>query len=274
MLKIIELEINNLSTEQKEELLKILSFEDKSESSKDKYPRRIHVDQNDDTKKKYFFEGYDNSENQYYNDLDEVLKAYFKDYIDDFINFQKGFEDSLYNQTIKKHGFQDLSYQDVLEGLNKQQKTSIIWKNINEMLFVLSDKGLFNKDKGLFNDGISLWHIDPEDKTKIKSLQRVTLHDWEWKYDFIGFPSNLEEWVDQYQNNQYFLAQRLEENDIYTTLKFFKDENELILFALKQPKIAPYILDQYEELLNPHHQVNRWIVKNHKLELAQKDIAE
>ncbi|WP_341491357.1 hypothetical protein [Mesomycoplasma ovipneumoniae] len=274
MLKIIKLEIKNLSAEQKEELLKILSFEDKPESSKDQYPRRIQVVQNDDTKKKYKFNPHFTRPVLLYNDLDEVLEAYFKDYIDAFINFQKGFEDSLYNQTIKKHGFQDLSYEDILEGLNKQQKKSIIWENINNIIFELSDKGLFNKDKGVFNNDISLWHIDPEDKTKIKSLQRVTLHDWEWKYDFIGFTSNLEKWVDQYQNNQYFLAQRLEENDTYTTLKYFKDENELILFALKQPKIAPYILDQYEELLNPHHQVNRWIVKNHKLELAQKDNTE
>ncbi|MHA0261375.1 hypothetical protein [Mesomycoplasma ovipneumoniae] len=274
MLKIIELEIKNLSTEQKEELLKILSFEDKSESSKDQYPRRIQVVQNDDTKKKYKFNPYFTEPDLLYNDLDEVLKAYFKDYIDDFINFQKGFEESLYNQTLKQHDFQDLSYEDILEGLNNQRKKSIIWKNINEMLFVLSDKGLFNKDKGIFNDGISLWHIDPEDKMKIKSLQRVTLHDWEWKYDFIGFASNLEEWVDQYQNNQYFLAQQLEEKDGYTTLKFFKNDDEVILFALNEPKIAPYILDQYEELLNPHRQVNRWIVKNHKLELAQKDNTE
>ncbi|MDW2924808.1 hypothetical protein R7Y11_01210 [Mesomycoplasma ovipneumoniae] len=87
------------------------------------------------------------------------------------------------------------------------------------------------------------------------------------------FP-NLNENIDEYLKNEYVLTRTNIKNWKLNELKFFKNDDEVILFALNEPKIAPYILDQYEELLNPHRQVNRWIVKNHKLELAQKDNTE
>ncbi|WP_069096473.1 hypothetical protein [Mesomycoplasma ovipneumoniae] len=98
MLDIVELEIKNLSKEDKEKLYKELSDEDKSKSLQERFPRRIQINKNygnseeygdNHEYRKYFFKPSLGSKDWYYDELDEVLEAYFYEYIDDFISFQK-----------------------------------------------------------------------------------------------------------------------------------------------------------------------------------------
>ncbi|WP_069096596.1 hypothetical protein [Mesomycoplasma ovipneumoniae] len=83
MANIIELEVKNLSTEDKEKFYKLLK------SNPD-------------------WENFSNSA------LDKTLVYYFRKYSNDFITFQYSNKNSLYNQALKKHDFKDLIYEDVI----------------------------------------------------------------------------------------------------------------------------------------------------------------
>ncbi|WP_341494017.1 hypothetical protein [Mesomycoplasma ovipneumoniae] len=209
---------------------------------------------------------------------------FFKDNLNEFIAFQKSNKNSLYNQTLKKHDFQDLSYKDVVEDLEQWEKKEIIWKK--EIISKeVSIDGAIQIRRGIDEEYVSLQGIAPWHKEEIKSYKKSLElgeknNNINIDIDIIipifadpRFP-NLDENIDEYLKNEYVLTRTNIKNWKLNELKFFKNDDEVILFALNEPKIAPYILDQYEELLNPHHQVNRWIVKNHKLELTQKDNAE
>ncbi|WP_341491348.1 hypothetical protein [Mesomycoplasma ovipneumoniae] len=60
------------------------------------------------------------------NNLDKWLESYFWDFPGEFIAFQKGYKYSLYNQTIQENDFKDLDYEDVVESLTQDQKDKII----------------------------------------------------------------------------------------------------------------------------------------------------
>ncbi len=198
---------------------------------------------------------------------------FFKDNLNEFIAFQKSNKNSLYNQTLKKHDFQDLSYKDVVEDLEQWEKKEIIWKK--EIISKeVSIGGVLQLRHGIDGEYDSLWGIEPELKEKMKSYKKSLELGEKNNHEIKKIFPNLDENLDEYLKNEYVLTRENIKDWKIKELKFFKNDDEVILFALNEPKIAPYILDQYEELLNPHHQVNRWVVKNHKLELAQKDNAE
>ncbi|WP_341491353.1 hypothetical protein [Mesomycoplasma ovipneumoniae] len=60
------------------------------------------------------------------NNLDKWLESYFWDFPSEFIAFQKGYKYSLYNQAIQENDFKDLDYEDVVENLTQDQKDKII----------------------------------------------------------------------------------------------------------------------------------------------------
>ncbi|WP_341494018.1 hypothetical protein [Mesomycoplasma ovipneumoniae] len=205
--------------------------------------------------------------------IDVFFKMFFKDNLNEFIAFQKSNKNSLYNQTLKKHDFQDLSYKDVVEDLEQWEKKEIIWKK--EIISKeVSIGGVLQLRHGIDGEYDSLWGIEPELKEKMKSYKKSLELGEKNNHEIKKIFPNLDENLDEYLKNEYVLTRENIKDWKIKELKFFKNDDEVILFALNEPKIAPYILDQYEELLNPHHQVNRWVVKNHKLELAQKDNAE
>ncbi|MDW2923530.1 hypothetical protein [Mesomycoplasma ovipneumoniae] len=251
MSNIIELEVRNLSTEEKEQLLKKFSDENKV----------------DDRNKQYYFKGYYYKKRLSYCYIDDFFEVYFKDNLNEFIAFQKSNKNSLYNQALKKCDFKDLSYKDVVEDLEQWEKKEIIRKEV-------SIGGVLQLRHGIDKEYDSLWSIEPKLKEEIKSYKKALELGEKNNHEIKKIFPNLDENLDEYLKNEYVLTRTNTENWKLKELKFFKNNDEIILFALNEPKIAPYILDQYEELLNPHRQVNRWIVKNYKLELAQKDNTE
>lgn len=161
MLDIIDLEIRNLSPEEKEKLFNQLSYREyprtiqlneKHKSFEDWYKYRISLSEEEETadiyelsakeeadlledynkwvdyseNAKYKFQGYFNK-TQYYQNLDQALTYYFKEYDDEFIYFQKHHKNSLYNQIIKNHNKLDLywDYEDVLKRLPEKVKEKI-----------------------------------------------------------------------------------------------------------------------------------------------------
>uniref|UniRef100_UPI00117E4F89 hypothetical protein n=1 Tax=Mesomycoplasma ovipneumoniae TaxID=29562 RepID=UPI00117E4F89 len=156
MSNIIELEVKNLSTEEKEQLLKKLSNEDKV----------------DDKNKKYYFKGYYKKKRLSYYYIDVFFKMYFKDNPNEFIAFQKSNKNSLYNQTLKKHDFKDLSYKDVVEDLEQWEKKEIIWKKEIISKEVSIDGAIIQLRHGIDEEYVSLRGIAPWHKEKIKSYKK------------------------------------------------------------------------------------------------------
>ncbi|MHA0261374.1 hypothetical protein [Mesomycoplasma ovipneumoniae] len=93
MPSIIEIEVKNLSTEQKEVFYKHLKVYG---------PKKFDP-----------------------NNLDKLLESYFWNFPADFIAFQKGYKYSIYNQTIQKNNFKDLDYKYIVESLTQDQKDKI-----------------------------------------------------------------------------------------------------------------------------------------------------
>ncbi|WP_044285644.1 hypothetical protein [Mesomycoplasma ovipneumoniae] len=114
MSKIIELEIKNLSKEDKKELIEYIN--------KSGYKK---IDP---------------------KNADKELEAYFQDYPTEFIAFQKEYKNSLYNQTIKKHNFKDLTYEDMIKNLTPEQKDKIV-RDISSMVKQLKMGQIFRIKK-------------------------------------------------------------------------------------------------------------------------------
>ncbi|MEG7280527.1 hypothetical protein V6B68_03630 [Mesomycoplasma ovipneumoniae str. Black Butte] len=93
MPSIIEIEVKNLSTEEKEVFYKHLKVYG---------PKKFDP-----------------------NNLDKLLESYFWNFPADFIAFQKGYKYSIYNQTIQKNNFKDLDYKYIVESLTQDQKNRI-----------------------------------------------------------------------------------------------------------------------------------------------------
>ncbi|WP_069097327.1 hypothetical protein [Mesomycoplasma ovipneumoniae] len=275
MSDIIELELKNLKSWEKERLFQELAG--KAKKGEDllgklgkKYPKRVQLNKNYKTFEKYAgnvsklseeqkkqkleeyqkwldFNKYNkykfdpeflSGATQYYDELDQVLGAYFKDYPDEFITFQTDFEHSVYNQTLKQHDFKDFDYKDVIKDLTQEQKDEIVSKIPRLFQELVPQLGV---------DDVLLDTIDPES----------------------GKFSELKENLYDGQKNKHALLSYPHGGSYYIPLKFFKDDNQLIHYALKQPVSANPLLHDYNEILNPKHKVNEWIVTNHELELTQ-----
>ncbi|XBE78082.1 hypothetical protein VQY16_03915 [Mesomycoplasma ovipneumoniae] len=130
MKDIIQLELENLTPEQKKELNKELLYNTLDNLIRPKnewtYPLKT-------------FDGvfYKNL-----NELDENLKDFFEKSPADFIHFQKNNKNSLYNQTLKKHDFQDLSYENMVENLTQEQKDEIVSKIPRLFKKLASERGV------------------------------------------------------------------------------------------------------------------------------------
>lgn len=276
MSDIIKLEIKNLSSEEKEQLLKKyhrkiklnknyqtfdeftgdisdLSEEEQKEKLEE-YEKWLDIDKN----KKYQFDPYFSSDLEFYNDVDEVLEAYFKDYANDFVAFQARNKNSLYRQALKQHDFKHFKFKDTVENLTSEQKKEII----DDISSLVSD--LARKD-----EDVSLWDIELEFKKEIETYEKLDV-DGKWNYEFKADYPDLKRNLNLYKNNEYFLERLNGKYGYYTELKFFKNDNDLIYFGLKEPKIGNVLLYRHKEILNPHYQVNQWIVTNYELELTQK----
>ncbi|WP_341495136.1 hypothetical protein [Mesomycoplasma ovipneumoniae] len=203
MPSIIEIEVKNLSTEQKEVFYKHLKFYG---------PKKFDP-----------------------NNLDKLLESYFWNFPADFITFQKGYKYSIYNQTIQKNNFKDLDYKYIVESLTQDQKDKIT-EYIRLNAKYLKDEGGNDYDLESLIEELNgeVW----------KEHKKVDKKLWE-----------------ENKNSKYISTLATSEDD------------DLIYFCLKKPKIRNALLFWYKdkEVLNPHRQVNEWIEGNHKLEQMQKE---
>ncbi|WP_044285646.1 hypothetical protein [Mesomycoplasma ovipneumoniae] len=203
------------------------------------------------------------------NDLDKLLESYFRDSPVEFNAFQKRYKYSIYNQKIKKNDFRDLDYEGVEESLTQDQKDKII-------KYILSKaKRIKDEDGNDCDDDPFIEEITAKDRELIKEPEKIEVlpkarqekFREEFKKPWHLFPDEIE----NYKNNKYILVKPNEYIDTdRTELKFFKNENELILYGLENKIIAAGILSLHETYLNPHHQINRLIEKKHQLELMEK----
>ncbi len=295
MSDIIELEIKNLWSGEKERLFQQLAgkpnkFDEVPKLGK-KYPKRVQLNKNYKTFEKYAgnvsnlseeqknqkleeyqkwldFNKYNkykfnpeflSGATQYYDELDQVLGAYFKDYPDEFITFQSDFKHSVYNQALKKHDFKGFDYKNVIEDLTEEEKDKIVGV-INSVVHNLARPG----------EDVSLWHINPEDKKEMEAYKKLPA-DKKSEYKFEFHYPELEENLDKYLKNEYFLDRYDFKHEYYKELRFFKNDEQLIHFALKEPKIANVLLHDFNKTLNPLYKVNKWIENKHALEQALKD---
>ncbi|XBE78409.1 hypothetical protein VQY16_01245 [Mesomycoplasma ovipneumoniae] len=241
------------------------------------------------------------------NEVDELLKDYFEEFPDDFVKFQKSHKNSLYNETLKKHDFKDFDYKEVIKDLTQEQKDEII-VDISRLAIYFDVEDYRNYD---VPDYIKKYDATPyitqiidQDKKYIKRLANLYTKSWAsrttdeanenlasqdrfWKEfhelkinygkeqfweDVVETIQDKSEEVGNYMNNKYVLTvPNKYEHENWIRHKFFEDEDELILFGLNNKTFAPGILYRHNEILNPHHKVNEWIVTNHELELVQKD---
>ncbi|MDO6856470.1 hypothetical protein Q4502_01975 [Mesomycoplasma ovipneumoniae] len=231
MKDIIQLELENLTPEQKEELNKELFYNTLDNLLRPKnewtYPLKT-------------FSGifYKNL-----NELDENLKDFFEKAPADFIHFQKNNKNSLYNQTIKQHDFKDFDYEDMVKDLTQEQKDEIVGKISRLFKKLASERG--------FQD-VLLDTIDPE-TGKFSELKENLYDGQKNKHALLSYPHGV---------------------SYYIPLKFFKNDEQLINYALKQSVSVNELLHDFNDILNPHYQVSQWIVTNHELELTQKDELE
>ncbi|MHA0314834.1 hypothetical protein [Mesomycoplasma ovipneumoniae] len=131
---IVQLEIQNLSTKDKKELIEVIN----EFGSKKIDP----------------------------NNLDKWLESYFWNFPDEFIAFQKGYKYSLYNQTIQENDFKDFDYEDVIESLTQDQKDKII------EYILLNTKYLKDEDGNDYADESYIWELTDEDWEDLKKFDK------------------------------------------------------------------------------------------------------
>ncbi|MDW2834894.1 hypothetical protein R7V42_02110 [Mesomycoplasma ovipneumoniae] len=248
MKSIIELELKNLSNAEKEKIYK-------------KYSTSFVTNEEWIIFKKY-------------SGLEKMMKEGFLTYPKDFIDFQKSHENSLYNQTLKKHDFKDLDYKDMVESLTQEQKSEIV--------------------RDIINIYPSLTYEDADYPELIfKEINKEDITEFEKKSEYKQMTSlSFQKWyfggeLEKYKENKYVSVKKpllVQDNEFYVSdedleaakweVKFFKNANEAILWSLEDYYSGDEMVKKHEELLNPHYKVNNWIVTNHELELAQKDDLE
>ncbi|WP_337899142.1 hypothetical protein [Mesomycoplasma ovipneumoniae] len=299
MKDIVQLEINNLPEDVKKEYYKLLT--DKLDELQDwkSIDRSFLGDYEGD----YDEDPWDFKDN---HTLDELLEVGFRRYPNEFIDFQKKYKDSVYNQTIKKHNFKDLGYKDIVPNLDQEQKDEII-VDISRLAIYFDDEDYRNYD---VPDYIKKYDATPyitqitdQDKKYIKRLANLYTKSWVsrttdeanknleeqdlfweefnelkinygkeqfWKDAVENINNNLGVVKDYINNNYVLTIPNRYEHEYWSRQKFFKNKDDLILFGVEDKTFAPEILYKHNEILNPNHKVNEWIVTNHKLELAQK----
>ncbi|MHA0312250.1 hypothetical protein ACXYWI_03160 [Mesomycoplasma ovipneumoniae] len=172
-----------------------------------------------------------------------MLESYFWNFPTNFIAFQKGYKYSIYNQTIQKNNFKDLDYEDVVESLTQDQKNRIIeYIRLNAKYLKDEDANDYDLEPLIEELNGEVW----------KEHKKVDKKLWE-----------------ENKNSKYISTLATSEDD--DQFIFFENNDDLIYFGLKKPKIRNALLFWYKEVLNPHHKVNKWIEINHKLEQTQKD---
>ncbi len=273
MSKIIKLEIQNLTEQEKKELHNFF---------KSREPQRIsYVEE----QIKFIEDVYGTSEKN--NILDETLKNYFKSWPEEFIDFQKTHKNSLYNQALKEHNFKDLGYKDVVEKLSPKQKDKIITEISRKAEnFWPTNTKYYSHYWDPSGSKPYIRKITLKDHNNFKKIEKRKAH-WNEKQFLNAFGSkspmyfentwyhHLLEEFDNYKNSEYVLVKPYDHsNGDQTELKFFKTADEVIFFGLNEPNIKIGLLRWNEEILNPHHQVDQWIVKNHELERLKKDSQE
>ncbi|MDO6829456.1 hypothetical protein [Mesomycoplasma ovipneumoniae] len=264
-MNIVKLEIQNLSNEEKETLYSDLMY---------KYPQRIKDGQE--------WSGYGTD----YQELNNVLEYYFRDYPDMFIRFQATYSKSLYNQTIKENNFAHLSFEDVVNGLTFNQQQLVILNLLSSKFYVqgreypvaflerIDKKYIFEFEKLPKSEQVKM----PIPYQKLyfgEELERYNQNRFVLiEIHFVLLKSTPKSLEKLGLTHQHFLNYLYEQYLSKTKNKktFFKNERELLLFALNDLRFAPELLRKNKEYLNPHYKVNQWIVKNHELELIKKDI--
>ncbi|MDO6829457.1 hypothetical protein [Mesomycoplasma ovipneumoniae] len=273
MKEIVKLEIQNLTEQEKKELHNFF---------KSREPQRIsYVEE----QIKFIKDVYGTSEK--HNILDETLKNYFKTWPEDFIDFQKSHENSLYNQALKQHGFKNSNFEDVVNNLTPKQKDQII-NDISRKAenFWPTNTEYYSHYWDPSGAKPYIRKITLKDHNNFKKIEKRKVH-WTEKQFLNGFGSkspmyfentwyhHLIEELDNYKNSEYVLVKPYDHAIAdQTELKFFKTADEVILFGLNEPTIKNPLLRWNEKYLNPHHKVNQWIVKNHELERLKKDSQE
>lgn len=200
----------------------------------------------------------------------KLLVSYFIEFRDEFIAFRKRYKYSLYNQANQKNDFKQSDYEGVEESLTQDQKDKII-KYIRSKAKHIKDEDGNDCDDDSFIEEITTKYRELIEKPeKIEELPKADQEKF-WEEFEKPWHHFLDE-IENYKNSKYILVKPNKYIDTdRTELKFFKNENELILYALKNKTIASGILSWHEKYLNPHYKVNQWIEKNHQLELAKKE---
>ncbi|WP_069099013.1 hypothetical protein [Mesomycoplasma ovipneumoniae] len=264
MKDIIELELQNLSNEEKEKLYYRVMYE---------YPQKVRV-------------GREWTEYGNYQELDNVLEAYFRDYPDMFIRFQATYSKSLYNQTIKENNFAHLSFEDVVRGLTFNQKELVMLHFLSSKFFLQSQeypvafleridkKYIFEFEKAPKSEQINM-PIPYQKLFKGEELEQYNQNRFvltEIPFNVIKpAPKSLEKFG---LSPTHFLNYLYDQNlsKLKNKKTFFKNEEDLILFALNDLRLAPELLRKNEGYLNPHYKVNQWIKYHHRIDQLKKEI--
>ncbi|MDW2861082.1 hypothetical protein [Mesomycoplasma ovipneumoniae] len=230
MKDIVQIEINNLPDDVKKEYYKLLT--DKLDDHEDwKSIDRSFLGDYDGN---YDEDPWDFKDN---HSIDELLEVGFRRYPNEFIDFQKKYKESIYNQTIQENDFKDLGYRDIVKDLTHQQKKEVI-------------KEILNQDIYLTYDDYYRPTIEQTDKHFIHKLDKTYKNKWVLTH----FPY-------------------LKENPIKK--QYFKNDDDFIVFVMEDGRMGHEILNLgREEYLNPHNKVNQWVETKYELELAEKDISE
>ncbi len=262
MKDIVQLEIMNLSNEDKKILYDV---------AKNEWPQTIKPSQ--------LWENFKS-----YQALDEALKFYFREFPDMFIKFQSIFPGSLYRQTIKKYNFAHLGYEDVVKGLTLKQSEQVIWQILRSKCSLSSPEYPI----------AFLERIDKEYLVKYEKLPKSEQINMRIPYQKLYSGKEFE----QYNQNRFVLTEipsnvlkplpklnfnismypyfHLTGEKYLSKFKskktFFKNEKDLILFALNDQKLTPWLLSYHEKYLNPHYKVNKWIEYHHGIDQLKKEI--
>ncbi|MDO6856472.1 hypothetical protein Q4502_01985 [Mesomycoplasma ovipneumoniae] len=258
---IVKLEIKNLSNEDKKILYDV---------AKNEWPQTIKPSQE--------WEKFES-----YQALDKALKLYFWEFPDMFIKFQSIFPGSLYNQAVKENNFVPLRFEDVVKGLTLKQSERVIWQ-------------ILRSKRSLSSPEYPVAFVEKIDKEYLAKYEKFPKSE-QMKMPFPYQKLYSGEELEQYNQNSFVLIEYpfhvfkplpevpkrvtvsfldyLDMDEKYlSALKckktFFKNEDELILFGLNNPCLAPALLRFHEKYLNPHYKVNKWIEIGYELDQLKK----
>ncbi|WP_337903095.1 hypothetical protein [Mesomycoplasma ovipneumoniae] len=257
---IVKLEITNISDEDKKILYDV---------AKNEWPQKIRPSQE--------WEKFES-----YQALEKALKLYFWEFPDMFIKFQSIFPGSLYRQAVKENNFVTLSFEDVVKGLTLKQSEQVIWQILRSKCSLSSPEYPI----------AFLERIDKEYLVKYEKLPKSEQINMRIPYQKLYSGKEFE----QYNQNRFVLTEipsnvlkplpklnfnismypyfHLTGEKYLSKFKskktFFKNEDELILFGLNNPRLAPALLRFHEKYLNPHYKVNKWIEIGYELDQLKK----